>query len=334
MTLPTLGSLGEWGFLRYLLPRLARRRVPGITVGPGDDAAVIEAAPGVLWAVTTDILVEGVHFKKAWTSGEDLGHKALAVNLSDLAAMGDVRPRFAVVALGAPGSTPVSYLKGMYRGMDRLARRHGVAVVGGDTVRARDVTVSVALWGEVKRGSSVVRRSGARRGDWLMVTGALGDARAGLDVLTQGRPRGLSPEMARRLIATLRRPRPRLDAAPVLARAGVHAMTDSSDGLWRSARLLAEASGLGVVVRREDLPVGPALVRWARAKGVNARETALWGGEEYELVLAASPTVGKDLRKRGWAFPVGVFGGGKAIEVQRNDDGRTVERGFEHFIAS
>ncbi|HNF58856.1 MAG TPA: thiamine-phosphate kinase, partial [Elusimicrobiota bacterium] len=160
----TLGRWGEWKWLSALLPGLSRGLSRRVVLGPGDDAALLNLG-GETWAITTDMLVEGVHFRTSWTSGEELGHKALAVNLSDLAAMGDVTPGFGVVSAGFPPQTPVSFLKGFYRGFAALARSTGFDLVGGDTVRADRITVSVTALGKVRPGNRVFRRDAFHPGD-------------------------------------------------------------------------------------------------------------------------------------------------------------------------
>jgi thiamine-monophosphate kinase len=301
-------------------------------VGPGDDAAVFRGRPGTAaWAVTTDMLVEGVHFDLAWTSGEDLGWKALAVNLSDLAAMGPVRPALGVIALGLPSRLPVSFVDGFYRGFDRLARVSGFVLAGGDTVRADKLTVSLAALGEVPRGRRVLTRDGARPGDVLMATGSLGDAAAGLEIL-QKRPKGSRASSERFLIRRLLRPVPRLDLAGRLAAVpGVTAMMDSSDGLWRSAVILARASGVGLRIEAERLPVSPALRAWCGENGRDAVDFSLAGGEDYELVLTARPSAARRIEAMKLARPVGRAHPGRGVRAMMNGRPRSVSHEFEHF---
>lgn len=323
---PTLGDWGEWGWLSRLLPGLSRGAPKRVVLGPGDDAALLRLG-GETWAITTDMLVDGVHFRSRWTSGEELGHKTLAVNLSDLAAMGDVAPGFGVLSAGFPPRTPGSFLTGFYRGFRRLADRVGFALVGGDTVRADRITVSLAALGRVRRSDRVFRRDAARAGDLLMVTGTLGDAQAGLAIAERGaRPRTADERF---LLRRFKRPAPRLDEAARLARAGVRAGMDVSDGLWRSVRLLAEASGLGAEVWMERLPISGALRRWA---GRSAARRALVGGEDYELLLAASPSIARRAERACGAVVVGrVTPRASGVRAYENNVEREAPAGFEHF---
>jgi thiamine-monophosphate kinase len=325
-----VGALGEWGLLKRYLPSLGRGLSRRVTVGPGDDAAVVTAGGG-RWALTTDMLVEGVHFRREWTSGEDLGHKALAVNLSDLAAMGSVIPAFGMVSMGITPKTPVNYVDRFYRGLRALASEHGFSIVGGDTVRSGRLTVSVAALGRFRAGRRPLLRSGAEAGDVLMVTGSLGAAAAGLEALQGHRGQNATSSDRAYLTSRLLRPRPRLDMGRRLGESpGVHSLMDSSDGLWTSVRLLGQSSRVGVVVEVDRLPLSPALVRWAGPRRAHA--LALTGGEDYELVLTASPRAARRLEERRWARTVG-----RVVERRHGMrafyQGRSweVPHGFEHF---
>lgn len=320
-----MGALGEWGLLAALLPRLNRRLGRGVPLGPGDDAALFRAG-GETWAVTTDMLVEGVHFRQRWTGGADLGHKTLAVNLSDLAAMGAVEPVLGVMSAGLPPGTPVGFVTDFYRGFAALARRNGFVLVGGDTVRAARLTFSLTALGRVR--GRIFRRSTARPGDLLMATGTLGDAAAGLRILEKsGRPRSSDERF---LAARLRRPTPRLAWARELARGeGVTAGMDVSDGLWRSVNILAEASGVGARVDADRLPLSPALRRWA---GTRARSLALAGGEDYELLLAVAPSAAARVARHRAVRVIGRVEPARfGVRVFENGSPREVPSGYEHF---
>lgn len=256
---------------------LFTRAVPvagrGVVVGPGDDAAVLRTAPGEDLVATVDAVVADVHFDRRATPS-DVGWKALAVNLSDLAAMG-ARPVAALVALGLPRGTPAPMLRGIARGLGACARAHRIPVVGGNVTRADALSLTVTALGAVPAGRAVLR-SGARPGDVVAVTGTVGDAALGLR-------QGAAPALARRQ----RRPTPRVAAG--LALAGlVRAAIDVSDGLVQDLGHLCRASGVGARIGLTDLPLSPAYRRAARALA-DPWGPALGGGEDYELVVALSP---------------------------------------------
>src|SRR5437773_7733770 len=187
----TMKELGEFVWLQKFLPRLfwppsSRSQ---LCIGPGDDAGVLRISPGKVLVATTDAMVEGIHFGSKWFSWEDLGDKILAVNLSDLAAMGDVKPIAALLTASLPGDTSVDSVNKLYKGLKRCAQRWKTGLLGGDTVGSkRDCFVSVTVFGEA-RPQDLVKRNGARPGDYLVTTGELGLAAAGLEVLQTGNRR-------------------------------------------------------------------------------------------------------------------------------------------------
>ncbi len=259
-----LRDLGEEGLIR----RIARtiRTGPQVIRGIGDDCAVLKGSGRMLRLFASDMLVQGVHFTRD-APGIQVGWKALAVNVSDVAAMGGL-PRQAVVSLGLPRATPVSFVDGLYRGLRRCAGAYGVDLVGGDTSRAPVVVVDVAILGEVEK-DRVVYRSGARPGDGLWVTGRLGGS------LKSGRHL---------------RFRPRVEEARALtARVTLHAMMDLSDGLGPDLLKLCEASGVSAVLEPARVP---------RNAGCSL-EQALNDGEDFELLIAAAPRDAEKLSGRG-----------------------------------
>jgi len=262
-------TAGEFARIDRFARFFPRAQVP---VGIGDDCAVLRPRPGFELCVTTDAVVEGVHFMRARFTLADVGHKALAVNLSDLAAMG-ARPRWFVCALELPPWVDDRGVDALARGMSALARRHRVDLVGGNLSRAAALSVTITAAGEVPRGRALLR-GGGRAGDRLYVSGTLGDARRGLALLESG-ARGLA--RAKQL-----RPEPRIPLG-LLARRFASAAIDISDGLAQDAGHLARASGVRAMVRMERLPVTKALRRYA---GEASSAWAAAGGEDYELLLA------------------------------------------------
>ena len=264
----TLADLGEWGILGRLLPSLTVG--PGVTLGPGDDCAIVAGA-GRQFLFTTDALVDGVHFSRRWMTAQQIGRKAYLVNASDIAAMGG-QPRFCVVSIGAPAAFAARELAAIERGIAASAAQSGALVVGGNLTRAADLFVSVALLGDPPR--QPLRRSGARPGDLLYVTGSLGEAALGLRLLQRdSQARGAA-------VHRFREPRPRLTAGALLARSRVaSAMIDVSDGLLQDLSHLCKASGVGAQIELARLPSTPRVRREGLA-------LTLSGGEDYELLCA------------------------------------------------
>jgi thiamine-monophosphate kinase len=276
-----ISDLGEFGFIDRVRSWVGPGSAP---VGIGDDAAVVNLRPSASLVATADALVEDVHFRWSWSSPADVGWKSVVVNVSDLAAMG-AEPRWMLVTLGAPPDTSEERLKALYGGVDEACREYGCELVGGDTVRTPTVVIAVTALGEIH--GEPLRRSGAEPGDVLAVTGPLGKAAAGLNLLMSGDPTKGPPSDALRCIDAHRRPAARVAEGGALQRAAAHAAMDVSDGLASDVRRLAEASGVGIEI--ESVPVAPEAQRIADARGWDARAMALGGGEDMEL-LAALPT--------------------------------------------
>ncbi|HXM18009.1 MAG TPA: thiamine-phosphate kinase [Candidatus Tumulicola sp.] len=256
-----------------------------LRVGIGDDAAVWKTKASHLSLVTTDMLVDGVHFRLHETSPQALGHKALAENLSDIAAMGG-RPCVAVIALGITADVDEAWAREFYTGMAGLGRRTGCAIAGGDIVRAPVLTIAPTIVGEVRR-SNLRTRAGARAGDVIVVTGPLGLAAAALRVSDARKTDTLRAESRALLMRAYFTPEPRLREGRFLgSRRAVHAMMDISDGLSTDVARMARASALDAHVDAASLSVHPAVAEAARAAGVDARSLTLDGGDDYELLVA------------------------------------------------
>lgn len=322
------------------LRRLLSADAPGVDIGVGDDAAVVELGrhPTVL---TTDLLVEGVHFRRSSTTTHDLGYKAIAVNVSDVAAMGG-SPRYATVGLGLRSGAEAPFVMELYGGMLDAAEEYGLSIVGGDLSRADRVVISVAMVGEVAKGRAVTR-SGAQAGDRLVVTGAVGAAAGGLR-LSQAEPgdvhEALGTDWARDLFAAQTRPVARVGEGQSLAQAGATAMLDLSDGLALDLARLCRESGVGARVRVRALPVAPALFDLQKVLGTDPVELALHGGEDYELVATLpAPAVDGALRRIGERYGTSLAEIGEITDrpgevVLVDDDGAEhplEPRGWDHF---
>lgn len=258
--------------------------MPGVNVGIGDDCAVLVPDAGRVLLATTDLLLEDTHFRRRYATPHDIGWKSLAVNLSDIAAMGG-RPRWALIALACPRDTRVEEIEAFYGGMLDLARQYDVAIVGGDTTEsAHGWIVNITLLGD---GARPILRSTAREGDVVAVTGSLGRSAAGLAVLERApSPRCVMADVVAEVTMAHLRPRPRVSEGQWLGDAdGVHAMIDLSDGLAIDLGHIAEESGVGVRVALDRIPVSAATREAAAALGEDAIRWAAGGGEDYELLI-------------------------------------------------
>ena len=282
-----LAALGEFGLIARLTAVAAAAGAPGVELGPGDDAAVLALAPGLRLVATVDLLVEGRHFDAGLSGPTDWGWKALAVNASDLAAMG-AEPLAALVALTVPAGSPVELLDELYAGMAEAAAHFRLPLAGGDTSGGPVLSLAVTALGQAERP---VRRDGARPGDQLVVSGPLGAAAAGLALLRRSGEPGAATLLAAHphLAAAHRRPLADLDAGARLAAAGVTAMLDVSDGLAGDAGHLAEASGTGLEIDEAAVPLAAGVAEAAELLGLDPVELALGGGEDYVLAAALAP---------------------------------------------
>ncbi len=251
-----------------------------LVLGIGDDAAVWRPSRSNLSVISTDALVEDVHFTLATMSASDVGHRALAANLSDIAAMG-ARPVLATIALGVNVRSDAAWVDELYTGMAQLAARSRCALAGGDITRAASITIAITVVGEV-RPSNLKVRSGARPGDVVAVTGPLGASRAGLGILRDAPQLADDPRFAA-VVRAFRRPEPRLAEGRWLgASRNVHALMDSSDGLSTDLARLCIASGVGAALER--IPVDAEARAVAQLMGDDPAGYALDGGEDFELI--------------------------------------------------
>jgi len=324
-----VSELGEFGLID-LLAKIAPQGGPEhrMLVGIGDDAAAWRGDDSAVLA-TTDAMVEGVHFTRG-TPWWELGWKALAVNLSDIAAMGGV-PGYALVNLSLPGETEVEVVVQLYRGMAELANQHKVAIVGGNITSAPVVMIAITVIGRgLKEG--LLRRSAAVPGDRIAVTGYLGSAAVGLRMLKDNLK--LAPETVAFLRKAHLQPQPRISEGQALVKRGVRAAIDISDGLVADLGHLCAASKVGAAVRVNAVPIHP-LVK--EAFGKDALRLALIGGEDYELLFTASERIIDDVKASlGADCPVTVIGeiGDGAGVVLLGEDGRPYHidgHGWDHF---
>ena len=330
-----VSELGEFGLIDLLAKIVSGSQDrqfaswQKLVTGIGDDAAAWQADASTQ-LVTTDSLFQDVHFSLSTTPWRELGGKALAVNLSDIAAMGGV-PRYAVVSLALPGHTEVDDVTTLYEGMIEIAQRFEVAIIGGDTCRAPLVSLTITVLGEAK-DKALLTRAAAKTGDQIAVTGYLGAAAAGLEMLTKKLK--FDPESTTQLKGAFLRPLPRVTEGQVLVAGGVKSAIDISDGLIADLKHICDASQVGARVEVDRVPVHPAV---RTNFGDKALELALSGGEDYELLFTAGASVIEKV-KEAVSCPVTVIGEivvGKTGEVVLVDINSNLlslgKAGWEHF---
>jgi thiamine-monophosphate kinase len=314
----TVATIGEFGLIARITARLAAAAPPasGVLVGPGDDAALVRAPDGRV-AVSTDVLVEGRHFRRDWSSARDVGHRAAAANLADIAAMGGV-PTALVVAMCVPPSLPVAWAEEFAEGLATEAALTGAVVVGGDLSASPTLTVAVTVFGDLG-GAAPVVRSGARPGDVVALNGRLGYAAAGYTVLSRG---FRSPKL---LVEAYRRPEVPYAAGPAAVGLGATAMIDVSDGLLADLGHIAAASGVGIDLRKEAFTVPAQMRDAAAALGVDPHTWILTGGEDHALAATFPPDT---TLPASWTV-VGEVAAGTGVTV----DGRRFAgpQGWDHF---
>lgn len=337
----TCGAVGEHALIRWIAALVGAASSPDVAVGIGDDAAVVVPRRNHVDVLTTDVQVDGVHFTRATSSAADVGHRALHVNLSDIAAMG-ATPRVALLSLGLPASLEAAWVAALVYGLVESARAAGVQLIGGNISRSPTLFVDVTVSGAAK-ARHVLRRSGARAGDELYVSGEVGAAAAGLAWLTHaGADRPDAPPAVTAAVSRYRRPEARTRLGLQVGRnKAASACMDTSDGLADALRQLAAASSVGVRVERALVPATPALVDVAAMTGADV-DALLWsGGEDYELLFAVPRRSRRRFLRvtgRKGMPPITRIGvcTKEADLVIVNDDQRELPLpgGFEHFAGA
>lgn len=326
--------MGEFELIEKLVKKLPPTS-PEVELGIGDDAAVLKSFKGNL-LLTIDSLVENVHFDFSFCDPFEVGHKALAVNLSDIAAMGG-RPRAALIALTIPISLESKILEDIYRGISQLAQKYGVDVVGGNTSRSlQGLSITLAVVGEGE--DRVLTRAKAKEGDIVFISGCLGQAAAGLSLLkAQGaQARKSYPNLCDRYL----KPEPRLSLGETLATIpGVHSLIDISDGLSSELWHLSKASSSQFLIKENQLPVSADLKRAADELGIPFRSWVLAGGEDYELLGTCSPETAREVIETGTqlGIPITLIGEVDAgspqvlIDTGKSQTEILAAKGWDHF---
>ncbi|MBU7315824.1 thiamine-phosphate kinase [Paenibacillus sp. SM 69] len=324
---------------------IAFQRAGGVETGIGDDAAVVRASSDSRWILTCDTMTEDIHFKRVTMRDVDIGYKAMASAVSDIAAMGGT-PRYALVALSMPKSTPVERVRAMYDGLYECANRYRVVVAGGDTTSCiGGVTLTVTVIGETEPDKALLR-SAARLGDVVFITGITGDSAAGLEwLLGKNKPSEEwddDPELKRYpgLIRAHCRPEPQIEAGELLRRSGFcHALNDVSDGIASEAWEIAAASNIGIDLIEDRIPVSGELLEYASKQGKDPLDYMLYGGEDYQLIgtAPAEHAVELQMQFKEAGLPlylIGyVHGEHSGVRLVRSDGSAVslAKRGYNHF---
>lgn len=293
----TLNSLGENGFVEVLKSRFNSSLPKNVLAGIGDDCAVTQLSDGLVQLISCDMLNEGTHFELDQTSPEELGYKSLAVNLSDIAAMGGF-PESAFLSLGLPQSTSKEWLDAFFNGVQELADSTQTLLLGGDLTRSSSLLISFTVIGKAN-SESICYRNQALPGDLLCTTGVLGNAGAGLRLLQNEIATANLPQDSKHtLIKSLLKPRPHLEQGQWLAqKSSVHAMMDLSDGIRMDLPRLAVASNVGALVHLEQLPLSPELRKISSMMNWNMHELAACAGEDYCLLLTVDKEAYSNLNR-------------------------------------
>lgn len=325
-------DLGEFDLIKRMSAGIVPTR-RSVIVGIGDDCAAMEPSKGKVQLVTTDMLVEDVHFRASTAEPFQIGWKSLAVNISDVASMGG-EPTYAFVSIGLPRETKVEFVDALYSGMRRVANDYSVDIVGGDTVSSPQIIINIALLGEVEK-ENLILRAGAKTGDAIVVTGSLGGSDAGFAILEHDLP---IEGTERHLL-----PVPRVREGRLLARSGyVTSMIDISDGLASEVHHICEMSVKGAKVFMKDIPLFYNVHQVAELTGRRPYSLALHGGEDYELLFTCHPDkvsiLAEDMRKE-CDTPLTIVGrivDGYSITIE-DLSGRIIPlppRGYDHFASS
>lgn len=330
-----VSEIGEFGLIRLLADEIEKtgrtHSHPGhIITGIGDDAAVWQSGSSIQIA-TTDSLVQDTHFDLSYAGWDDIGYKSIAINLSDIAAMGGI-PCYVLVSLALPGETEVEHILAAYHGMIRIANGFGVSIIGGNIAAAEKVIISVTAIGTLD-DSTALTRSSARPGDVIAITGYTGMSAAGLQIMKEGQK--FNPDTDTVFMKAHLQPLPRVEEGQILKELGVKAAIDISDGLIADLSHICVASGVEAVIRQDFIPVHPLLKSCFPENVYNS--FILNGGEDYELLFTAPETIIEHVKKR-ISCPVTVIGkitDGTPGQVSIGDGSREAiiqqPSGWDHF---
>jgi len=329
-----LTEIGEFGLIREIREQLTKFQEKGVAVGIGDDAAAVEIEGRKLTLLTTDTLVEDVHFKWDYTSPFEVGWKSLAVNISDIAAMGG-NPLYSLISLSLPSKMGNFNVEDLYKGLKKAASEYKINIVGGNIVHSPIFSITISLIGEVEK-ENILLRSGAKKGDLIYVTGELGSSRAGLECLRNLNLK-VDLEIKKSLVRKHLLPSPRLEEGQILARGGVAtAAIDISDGLVSDLFRITEESRVGAILWEERIPISLACKEVANEVGICPQEWALYGGEDYELLFTAFRDKKEKIKESGFSsYLIGeIIGKEDGISLIKKESREKIpleDKGYDHF---
>jgi thiamine-monophosphate kinase len=331
--------LSERNLIEHIRRIATRASSPGLIKGIGDDCAVLGIPASGAWLISADVLVDGIHFNRAWHPPRLLGRKSIAVNLSDIAAMGGV-PRFFLLSLSLPSSLSSDWLMQWMDGVREILAEYDCVLIGGDTVSSRELNISVTVIGE-KNPSGIVYRNEARPGDTICVSGPLGLSAAGLEILKKSAAQNKPfDETWKILVDAHLDPTPQIRLGQALCKSGfVSAMQDISDGLATDLSHICKESGVGAVIHENRLPGFSLLEQACAAFNLSKRDCMLRGGEDYQLVFTIWQGRDKDLEKfliqsgNHEVFPIGSIVAGEGVYLEDSTGYRReiTFQGYEHL---
>ncbi len=288
----TISNIGEFGLIDYIKKNnTIAKKQHNVCLDIGDDCFVFNSFKNSKYVVTTDILIEGTHFKREYASAKQIANKAVEVNVSDIASMGTVQPLYLLISIGTPKNTEEQYVKDLFNGIKQSCDKYNIHISGGDTVCAKLLTISITIIGITKK--EVVTRKGAKNGDLIYVTNSFGDSSAGLNILLNKKKNLTKYE--KNLINKHLVPQARLNLANMICKKlNITSMTDSSDGLNKSVELLTTENKKGAEILLEQIPLSKDLIKYTNDDFNKKYNYALFGGEDFELVFTINP---KDKKK-------------------------------------
>ncbi|MDR0956430.1 MAG: thiamine-phosphate kinase [Endomicrobium sp.] len=324
----TISSIGEFGLINIIKKQFSNSNSNNVIVGLGDDCFCFNPQKNNI-CITKDMLIEDIHFKKEWTTPQKLGEKAIEATISDIAAMGNVNPKYAFIGLGMPPTTSEIFVKNLSNGFKKACDRHNMTVAGGDTVKSDKIIISVTILGTSKH--KLIKRSGAKPGDLIGVTNTFGDASAGLFLL---RKYGIKHKYSKEelfLISKQNNPKARICESQKISN-HLNSLTDASDGLYISIDLLTKESIKGANINMDKIPISSSL-RKVHKEYKKALDFALFGGEDYELVFTVPEAKAKLLKKLVPKISyIGKINSSKKVKYFYNDKEQKIKySGYKHF---